>query len=810
MLHELASRLDYLHLLCGLGWLLFACWSVFGNWPAGQPQGNRWLQVATAALALDQWLRLLPATGAEPLLADTLTFLFALVPLMALLEFSRATLAGSWRWMPGRWIHFPLLACVVLVGLRRPSGATHVDLLILAVPAAVALSLVFFRASRAGNRCRPCLLMMAVALAAAVVTLPLTGMPLEAAAGAFGEAADPARIPAGFVALHAVLAWLAALALGLARARLPAPDAANPEKSFWSDPTARRLLIFWVGVLLVGGVATEYAGRHRDAELRGQLLRRTELVATAIGPAGLAGLTASTNDLASPEYLRFKTRLAKLRKANQDARFVYVLKLRDGKAVFYGDSEEDGLPESSAAGDIYDEASPELMAALTRGAETVEGPVQDRWGTWVSGFAPVREVGVGLLGVAGVDVDASEWNTLIARARLGVTLATLLVCLLVLSFAVQQHRAAVVARRLGASERRYREMFEHNPAIMMLLDPATGAVLDANPAASAFHRTPIAALRGRKVWELCQEPPAEVQARLRAIAAGTLSAFSTRRQFGPDDVREAEVFAGPVDTPEGRILHLIIQDVTERRRAEDQLRQREKILTGLAQSAQALLGNDDLDGAMHAALAALGKVVNADRAYLCENQPPAAPGQLRTTQRYEWARGRELSVEGLRVEGEELRDGPSPTPALQHSSTPALHPPPRPHSPTPPPPSHAGPDCWPPARPCMGLWRTFRSPSGPTSRPAAAAPCSSAPSTSANASGAGSALTTAIPRACGSRWRWTPCGPRAARWARPSSAPAPPRPCSSANASSWTPSSSRTSSSTPPPPPSSPWTPSNG
>ena len=576
--HELAIRLDYLHLVCGLGWLLFACWARFGVWEAGHPLANGWLHRAAAALAVDQWLRGLPALGGHPLALELLCLAFALVPLGCLLEFSRTDFAARHRATPGRWLHLVLLGSVALSGARHPGGVSFPDLTFLALPAALGSAAVFIRAARGERRRAGWLVVIALALVGMVMALPFTG-PTNAVAVEVADGASGWRLDAtGLILLQTVLTWAATLALGEYCQSVRPEGAATPQSARWANPLGRGLLVFWLGILGIGGLATELAGRHRDAELRHQLALRTELLAAAIGPETLLALSATTNDLARPEYQQLKLALTGLCQANEDAHFVYVLTLREGKAVFLADSEAEDSEDYSPPGEIYEEASQELLAALQAGGEIVEGPIPDRWGTWVSGFAPVRHPGGRVLGTVGVDINGADWARLIAQARLGPILATLLVCLLVLSFAVQQQNAAGAAERVAASERRYREMFERNPAIMVLVDPQTGTVLDANPAASAFYQHPSDGLRGRNTWDFSGQSREEVLARLRAVADGTLNTYSTRHRLGPDEFREVEVCAGPVETPEGRMLHLIIQDVTERRRAEAELRQREQQL----------------------------------------------------------------------------------------------------------------------------------------------------------------------------------------------------------------------------------------
>ena len=66
---------------------------------------------------------------------------------------------------------------------------------------------------------------------------------------------------------------------------------------------------------------------------------------------------------------------------------------------------------------MYEEASPELVRSFTTGEPFVEGPSTDRWGTWVSGLAPIKDSAGRVVAVMGMDVDATRWNITLGVSR---------------------------------------------------------------------------------------------------------------------------------------------------------------------------------------------------------------------------------------------------------------------------------------------------------------------------------------------------------------------------------------------------------
>ena len=634
-LHELATRLDYLHLICGLGWLLFASLGRFGAWEQGQPLANRWLQWGAAALALDQWLRGLESLVGASLVFDLVAFLGSIIPLLCLVEFIRSAWLATGRKAPGQWVYAVLLGAVALVSVGRRDTPGVLDLAVMAVPVALGSAGVFFHAARQRGKPGRWLKVTGLALGGFVLGLPFTA---TSEGFSNSESASLAGwMEAVLVPVQALLVGSAVLAIEVLQRRSAGLGALTPNRSGWAGPGGRRLLVTWLGLVLAGGMVAELAGWNRKHELHQELLRRVELMAAAVAPAELRGLSASTNDLSRPEHQRLKTRLATLAQANPDCHLVYVLKLRGAQAVVTANSEPLGAKEYSAPGAVYAAAGPEWQTVLEQGRKAVAGPLANRSGVWVSGLVPVGDPQPGGgWSCLGADMNGERWSHLIAAARLGPLSAILLTCLLVLMFSIGQREAAEAATRVAVSERRYREMFERNPAIMVLLDPETGKILDANPAATAFYQFTPERLREQPAWKFTLQSEAEVLDRLRAIAGGNLSHFTTRHRLASGALRDVEVCAGPVETPEGRVLHLVIQDVTERRRAEEELRQREVVLTGIAEVAHVLLSGIELDRSLKRSLAVLGEVLGADRAYLFESQDDPISGDLLTVSRCAW------------------------------------------------------------------------------------------------------------------------------------------------------------------------------
>jgi len=136
---------------------------------------------------------------------------------------------------------------------------------------------------------------------------------------------------------------------------------------------------------------------------------------------------------------------------------------------------------------------------------------------------------------------------------------------------VTERRAAEVALR----ERQ--EFFEHifisGAAIKLLLDPQTGQIVDANPAAASFYGVGLDQLRGRFLWTLDELEPEQSMALLRAAQGDANSRFIYRHVMADGSHRDVEVFSGPLRVRGRDLVLSIVHDVTDRLQSEQRLAQ---------------------------------------------------------------------------------------------------------------------------------------------------------------------------------------------------------------------------------------------
>lgn len=155
---------------------------------------------------------------------------------------------------------------------------------------------------------------------------------------------------------------------------------------------------------------------------------RVETIAYLISPERVSSLRNNTED-SQQDYDTLKARLKNVKLVNDDARFLYIMtKDETGVIRFQVDSEDPGSDGFSPRNQEYPEASGELSAMFDTGQTLIEGPVSDRWGSWLSILAPIKNEETGkVVGVIGLDIPSTAYIALLVSVATIPLIGALLV-----------------------------------------------------------------------------------------------------------------------------------------------------------------------------------------------------------------------------------------------------------------------------------------------------------------------------------------------------------------------------------------------
>ncbi|MFZ5450183.1 MAG: PAS domain S-box protein [Thermodesulfobacteriota bacterium] len=153
-----------------------------------------------------------------------------------------------------------------------------------------------------------------------------------------------------------------------------------------------------------------------------------------------------------------------------------------------------------------------------------------------------------------------------------------------------------VEEALKESEERYRSLFANTHAVMLLIDPETGAIVDANPAACSYYGYTQEELTSLFIMDINTLPPKEVFGEMRQACENQRQHFFFRHRLATGEVRDVEVFSGPVNFGGRIFLYSIVHDISARKAAEEALRESEARLQTVFENLNEGLVFADLDG----------------------------------------------------------------------------------------------------------------------------------------------------------------------------------------------------------------------
>lgn len=177
-------------------------------------------------------------------------------------------------------------------------------------------------------------------------------------------------------------------------------------------------------------------------------------------------------------------------------------------------------------------------------------------------------VGVALAGSSGEQIGllAGLWREPLTDAP-GTTAAFLIVARQVAHVLADM----LAERELRESEQRYGSVFEGSAVPILLVEPRTTQIVDANPAACSLYGYPRDEFMTMSILQVDALTAETVQAELQRALDGTRSNFIGRHLLSGGRVRDVEVSIGPITVGGRQLLYAMVHDITERKRMEAEL-----------------------------------------------------------------------------------------------------------------------------------------------------------------------------------------------------------------------------------------------
>jgi diguanylate cyclase (GGDEF)-like protein/PAS domain S-box-containing protein len=129
-----------------------------------------------------------------------------------------------------------------------------------------------------------------------------------------------------------------------------------------------------------------------------------------------------------------------------------------------------------------------------------------------------------------------------------------------------------VEEATNESNQRFSKMFENHDSVMILIEPQTGSILDANRAAEKFYGYNKSQLQALSIADINVLPIELVAAERQKAWTSKKNYFVFPHKLASGEERTVEVHSSPITLPNGKqVLFSIIHDITDRMRIEDKL-----------------------------------------------------------------------------------------------------------------------------------------------------------------------------------------------------------------------------------------------
>lgn len=566
---RLTQQLDFVFFFYGLGFILLAASCFILNRSKKQSLPWVWLGLFGFLHGLNEWLDMFALSLGDSVAFKALRVCLMAASFMCLVEFGRRGTRSVTGEGAGRWIAPALLVAGCAAWAYGWTGLNVSFRYSLGFVGCIWAAFAFVSASRSAETRggRRLLLALAALFAtyAVVSGLVTPKAPFLLAAllnsdwflHAFGF---PVQLLRGALAVGAALCLWHFL---------------NAQREHTNLINASALAILLLAMMAGGWVYVEQTGAREQREFKANLLSACAISAASVNPDLLNGIDPN-DGVVNPRYSLLKERLMDMQQASPEYRWLHLTVVKGGKILILVDSEPTTSPEYSPPGGEYSDA-PEALRAVCRGErQSAVVEYRDKWGSWISAFAPVRDPATGkTLAVFGLDCPQEDMRSEIGRHRLPPIIVTLLAVVLLVAFFVTYDEQKQATERIKASEKSLRESEEqHQTIIRTAMDgfwlvDTQGRLLEVNEAYCRMSGYSAQELLAMRIPDLeAAEMGDDTAARIEKIIEQGEARFESRHHRKDGSLFDVEVSVQYRPGEGGRMV-AFLRDITERKRVEE-------------------------------------------------------------------------------------------------------------------------------------------------------------------------------------------------------------------------------------------------
>ncbi len=190
------------------------------------------------------------------------------------------------------------------------------------------------------------------------------------------------------------------------------------------------------------------------------------------------------------------------------------------------------------------------------------------------------------------DQAAFTQRMAMAQAIIPVLLALVLGITFVLLYRTDK-LVTLQKAKLRDGENQFHSMFLNHSATMLLIEPGSGQILDANHAAAQFYGYPVEQLKSMSINEINIQDPKDLALERGRALAGQKNYFQFRHKLACGDIRNVEVYSTAIDYDGKLVLFSILHDTTDRTQVEKALKTEKEALAKLLLVSEEFLADSE-------------------------------------------------------------------------------------------------------------------------------------------------------------------------------------------------------------------------
>lgn len=179
-----------------------------------------------------------------------------------------------------------------------------------------------------------------------------------------------------------------------------------------------RVTSLFVFLMFLSGVVSnflvyDYALKSQMQQLRSRLMVIAQMIALTVDSESLLQIPLNEKGVNTPQYKKIENELMRIRDVAPSIAYIYVMAKTEKECVFKfmidlrPGSYQSASPAAKPGEEYNCSVYPEMMKAFD-GPSADTKLVKDKWGVFLSGYAPVKDSSGRVVAILGIDASASD------------------------------------------------------------------------------------------------------------------------------------------------------------------------------------------------------------------------------------------------------------------------------------------------------------------------------------------------------------------------------------------------------------------